>query len=81
MWGERMDRLGKPEHAASEAEQPLSTKADYILQEAEEIVRARQRAQSPHAGLLNLAEITWTCEVCGCVNKLANISSCQNCGC
>ncbi len=76
-----MGQVGKPEHAAGEAEQPLTTNGDYILQEAEEIVRERQRAQNQHHGLLNLAEITWTCEVCGCVNPLANISNCKNCGC
>lgn len=76
-----MDALGKPEHAASESEQPSLTNGDYILQEVEDIVRESQRRQNQHAGLLDLAAITWTCEVCGCVNPLANISSCKYCGC
>ncbi len=76
-----MDSSGKQERSAPDSEKRLATDVDYILQEAEDIVRDRQQQQNQQVGLLDLAAITWTCEVCGCVNPLANISSCKNCGC
>ncbi len=76
-----MDVPCKQKRSAGDSEQRLVTDVDHILQEAEEIVRERQQRQNQQAGLLDLAAITWTCEVCGCVNPLANVSSCKNCGC
>ncbi len=76
-----MDSPGKQKRSARDSEQPSVTDVDYILQEAEDIVRERQQQQHRQAGPLDLGAITWTCEVCGCVNPLANISGCKNCGC
>ncbi len=54
---------------------------DYVLKEAEEIVREREKLYQkvPHKQL-DLEQVSWVCEVCGHVNHLAALLKCEQCG-